>query len=285
MKQAVNKPGVLVPQMGISYPDDPSERLVHVEQEDSEKGRYHFDDTYPYLDTSFEYKLNQFGGFFVKWLLVNPFVNRLFLGLKIEGRKNLKKNKKALAGGMVAVCNHVFFSDALIANRAVLPYQRIHIPMFAKHFNGSMSWFLRAMGGVPIPESPSGVRGFNEAFDTFHKRGESILVFPEAVRWNWYQPIRPFRKGAFTMAWRFGAPVVPLVITFRERKGLYRLFGPKKTPCLTVHVGEPIIINKDNPRKVEVERLREEAHRQMVSMAGILENPWPTVPEDEKINP
>jgi hypothetical protein len=65
------------------------------------------------------------------------------------------------------------------------------------------------------------------------------------------------------------------VITYRERKGIYRLFGKKDMPLLTITIGEPIFPNTNQPRKSEVEHLRETAHTQMTKMAGIVNNPWP----------
>lgn len=280
MHRAVNKPGVHVPDTGMQYPDDPFQRLLKVKQENSSEGKYQFDGSYPYVDRSFGYRLNQAISFFVKWLLAAP-INRLHFGLRIQGRENLALLGGELEKGIVMVCNHVYVFDALAVNQAVRPWRRIRIPMFAKHFNGGLGYFLRGMGGIPVPEESSGVRPFNEAIDYFHGKGDSILVFPEAVRWNWYQPIRPFRRGAFTIAWRLGCPVLPLVLTYRKRRGLYRLFGPAKTPCVTIHIGKPVGFDRNNPRKAEIDRVREETHRRMEEMAGIVENPWPAIPADE----
>lgn len=276
-----NKPGVYVPDMGMEYPtDDPFRRLLEVEVEDSSKGRFQFDETYPYIDNSLSYKLNDLAGIFIKWV-VAAFWNRTHFGLKVKGRNHLKANRKMLENGAMLVCNHVYVFDALCLYQATHRF-RIWIPMFAKHFNGKMHWFLRHMGGLPLPESKSGVPKFNEALDEHHRRKEWFLVFPESVRWNWYQPIRPFKGGAFAIAYKYGIPVVPTVISYRERKGLYRLFGPKKLPCVTISVGVPIEVDKAGRRKEELDRLRDASHRAMVQMAGILENPWPSAPEEEE---
>ena len=97
--------------------------------------------------------------------------------------------------------------------------------MYAKHFNGKLGWFMRYAGGIPIPENKAGFIKFNEAFDEFNRRKQWMLFFPESVRWNWYQPIRPFKKGAFSMAYKYNAPIIPTVITYRKRTFLYKLFG------------------------------------------------------------
>ena len=126
----------------------------------------------------------------------------------------------------------------------------------------------------------SALKKFNEAFDEFHRRGYWFHIFPEACRWDMYKPLRPFQKGAFTMSYKYGKPLLPCVITYRERKGIFRLFGPKELPLLTVTIGEPILPDTTQPRKTEVERLRQVAHEQMTHMAGITHNPWPAAWEN-----
>lgn len=271
------KEGVYIPDAGIDYPkDDPSRRLLKVEVEDSSQGKYQFDETYPYIDNSLSFKLNGILGFFVKWVLV-AFWNRFHFGIRIKGKENLRKYRKELKDGAMCVCNHVFIFDAFGVNQAVKKFRTLRIPMFAKHFNGKNGWFMRHVGGIPIPETRGGIAKFNEAFDEYHRRKEWFLIFPESVRWNMYVPIRPFRTGAFSMAYKYDIPVIPMVYSYRERKGLYRLFGSKNTPCMTLHIGEPIFFDKSANRKEELIRVCTIAHKNMEQMAGIEENPWQEV--------
>lgn len=83
------------------------------------------------------------------------------------------------------------------------------------------------------------------------------------------------------MAYKYNMPLLPCVITYRERTGIYRLFAPKNVPLLQVEIGEPILPDKANPRGQEIDRLREQAHRTMERMAGIVRNSWPVKPEAE----
>ena len=274
------KEGVCIPDVGIEYPtDDPFRSLLKVEVEDSSKGKYQFDETFPYIDKSLSFRLNSILGFFVKWVLV-AFWNRFHFGLRIVGRENIRKYRNELENGAMCVCNHVFVFDAFGVNQAVRRFRRLWIPMFAKHFNGKNSWFMRHAGGIPIPETRGGIRKFNEAFDEYHRRKDWMLIFPEAVRWNMYVPVRPFKLGAFSMAYKYDIPVVPLVYSYRERKGLYRLFGSSNIPCVTLHVGEPIFFDKEKSRKEELQRICAVAHERMVQMAGIEVNPWPAFEEE-----
>ena len=271
------KEGVYVPDIGIDYPtDDPHRRLIHVEVEDSSQGRYTFDETYPYLDDSLRFKFNVILGFFVKWCMIAVH-NRCHYGLQIEG--DLRKYKEQLRDGAVCVCNHVFVFDALGVNAACQRFRQVRIPMFAKHFNGKGWWILWQAGGVPIPETREGIRKYNEAFDEYARRKMWFIIFPEAVRWNMYTPIRPFKRGAFSMAYKYDRPVIPVVYTYRKRRGIYRLFGKKDTPCVTLHVGKPIWFDKSANRKEELDRVCRETHEAMERMAGIEVNPWPCMDE------
>ena len=259
--------GVYVPQMGIDYPE-----------ENPYEQQFVADENYPFVDDSFRFR-------FLNRLLV-PIVLRFLLrimlhvkmGLRYKGRENLRKYKKELAGGVITIANHCFRLDCpcvLLATRAPLD---VKIPMFAPNFGTKDGFFMRIVGGIPIPAAGmTAMKKFNEAFDEFHRRGYWFHIFPEAKRWDFYKPLRPFQKGAFTMAYKYGMPLLPCVITYRERTGFFRLFGPKELPLLQVEIGEPILPDKTQPRAQEVNRLIETAHKNMEKMAGIVHNPWAAI--------
>lgn len=273
--------GTYLPDMGIDYPtDDPYVRLYKPVYDRNIK----IDADYPYINDTWQQKLLNF----TLWNLVLEFVlrllNRLRSGMRYEGRENLKKYKKELAGGYISLGNHCLRHDCEAIFHAIRAKRTVKIPMYAPNFNTKDNIFLRAVGGIPIPpaeEGLSAMKKFNEAFDEFHRRGYSFHIFPEAAKWNFYAPIRPFQKGAFTMAYKYNMPLLPCVISYRPRTGIYRLFGPKNEPLITVHICEPILPDTTRPRKEEVERLRQEAHAAMVRAAGITHNPWTAAPDKE----
>jgi len=278
-KKLIVAEGEYIPDVGIDYPDDPFQRLVHVDVQDSSAGKYQFDETYEYLDDSFKYKFGRFLDGFLLWCVFSVD-NLVRLGLKVKGKENLKLYKDVMKDGAISICNHMYSFDAVAIYQAIKPFGKLWIPMYAKHFNGRFGWLIRHIGGIPVAETTGGTRKFYEAFDTLHERKQWFHIFPEEVRWDWYKPLRPFRKGAFTMAYKYGMPILPLIISYRERTGWRKIF-PTKQPLMTLHIGEPIIPDQSIPRKVEIENLRQKAHDTMVEMAGIIQNPWPAVPEDE----
>ena len=151
--------------------------------------------------------------------------------------------------------------------------------MFAPNFRTKDQFYLRIVGGIPIPAAEAGLsamKAFNAAFDAYDKEGYWFHIFPEAKRWDWYKPLRPFQKGAFTMAYKYNKPIIPFAITYRERTGLWRLFGPKDEPLTQVVIGAPIYPDATKPRAVETERLLKETHATICRLAGIEHNTWPS---------
>ena len=267
--------GVFVPSPAMDYPqENPYERTLFPEQ----IKHIEFDEHYPYLDDSLTNRLNILWGYYFVLHIVLRLKLFIQMGLRIRGRGILKDYKQALAHGAITICNHVYRLDCPCVLIATKRTHNTRIPMFAPNFRTKDGFFMRLAGGVPIPDSTtnmSALKKFNEAFDEFNRRGWWMHIFPEACRWDFYKPLRPFQKGAFTMSYKYNKPLLPCVITFRERTGIYRLFGKKDMPLLTITIGEPILPDTTQPRKTEVERLREVAHNQMTKMAGISHNPWP----------
>lgn len=272
--------GTFIPEIGKQYPqEDAFQSLLHP----NITGNLVFDETYPYDDRSFWYRFNSFIGYYVFLYPIVCLWNHIHNGLRIKGRHILKKYKREFRNGAITICNHCNRLDAPAVLEAVGANHHTRIPMYHLTFNTPDHWYVWAVGGVPIPEgSVAAMKRFNEAFDRFHERGWWLHIFPESSRWDYYKPLRPFYKGAFTMAYKYDMPILPCVITYRKRTGIYRLFGKDNDPLLTIEIGEPIFPDKTQARKAEVDRMREQSFVQMQNMAGILHNTWPIIPPDEQ---
>lgn len=274
------KDGVYVPEIGKTYPQqNPSQSIL--------KPQYIydmvFDENYPYLDDSLKFRLQNFLGYYLFLYPIVFIANRIKNGVRIQGRHNLRKWRKQLnEHGAITISNHCNRLDAPAVFNAVFAKHTTRIPMFAPNFNTKDHWYMWAVGGIPIPESGlEAMKRFNAAFDEFNRRKWWFHIFPEAARWDAYKPLRPFQKGAFTMAYKYDKPLLPCAITFRERKGIYKLFGKPDEPLLTVTIGEPVFPDKTNPRKQEVDRLRDVCYKQIQTLAGIENNTWSIIPENE----
>ena len=216
------------------------------------------------------------GGFWYKlmrgvyWLGINLIVfplMRLTHGLRIYGKANLKKHKKALKNGAITVANHVFYWDYLCVLKAIRPHLA-YFPAWKDNLEGPCGRLIRISGGIPVPDSNfHAMIKFNKAIEGALKDGKWIHFFPEGSMWFFYPDIRPLKKAVFSYAVKFDKPVVPLSMSFRKRRGLLKLFG--KGPAVDLHIGEPIFPDKTlSPRESE-EKMRAEAYHIMQVMNGI----------------
>lgn len=266
---------VFVPQPMEDFPaDNPHQMMIKV------RGHVRdlvFDDSYPYLDKSLKFRLNRLFVYFVIGFIVFV-INRVYYGLRIEGRENLYRNRHLFRNGAMTICNHIGRWDMIAVLQATLHMS--WIPMYRNSFMGKDGYLMKHVGGIPVPEDRGGLRRFNEAFDELHKRKEWIHIFPESCSWKFYSPIRPFKIGAFNMAYKYDIPIIPCVISFRERKGFFRIFRSSE-PLMTIHIGAPVLPSTDRPRREEASRLREYCHARMVEMAGIVHNTWPAAREND----
>jgi 1-acyl-sn-glycerol-3-phosphate acyltransferase len=185
----------------------------------------------------------------------------------------LKKYRALLKNGALTVSNHMQRWDFLFVLQAVR-YRRLYFPAWKENLMGSDRTFIRLAGGIPVPDSIHVMRCFNQAFDELIRRKKWLHVFPEGSNWHYFQPIRPFKKGMFTMAYIHNLPVIPMAFSYRESKGLYRFFK-KGYPLITLRIGEPILPDRTLSRKQAAVLLREQTHRKIVELAGITDNPFP----------
>lgn len=279
--------GTYVPPVTMNYPED--DPYVGLYQPVYDREYLPIDATYPYYDPSWRNKLRvAFGYAFVLRSL--GWILRIRYGLRwrIEGETKWRRSSCGvrrwlkqfdLSRGAITIANHCYRHDCASVLTTFHASARTRIPMFAPNFRTKDQFYLRIVGGIPIPAAEAGLsamKAFNAAFDAYDKEGYWFHIFPEAKRWDWYKPLRPFQKGAFTMAYKYNKPIIPFAITYRERTGIWRLFGPKDEPLTQVVIGAPIYPDTTKPRAVETERLLKETHATICRLAGIEHNTWPS---------
>jgi len=279
--------GTYVPPVTMNYPED--DPYVGLYQPVYDREYLPIDATYPYYDPSWRNKLRvAFGYAFV--LRPLGWILRIRYGLRwrIEGETKWRRSSCGvrrwlkqfdLSRGAITIANHCYRHDCASVLTTFHASARTRIPMFAPNFRTKDQFYLRIVGGIPIPSAEAGLsamKAFNAAFDAYDKEGYWFHIFPEAKRWDWYKPLRPFQKGAFTMAYKYNKPIIPFAITYRERTGIWRLFGPKDEPLTQVVIGAPIYPDTTKPRAVETERLLKETHATICRLAGIEHNTWPS---------
>ena len=279
--------GTYVPPVTRDYPED--DPYVGLYQPVYDRPFPEVDANYPYFSDSYlKRRLTFWGYIFILRLL--GVILRIKYGLrwKMEGDKHWSRcswitrwrlRKYDLSRGAITVANHCYRHDAASVLNAIHADHHTRIPMFAPNFKTKDQKFLVWVGGIPIPEPEAGLsamKAFNAAFDKYNERGYWFHVFPEAKRWDWYKPVRPFQKGAFTMSYKYNKPILPCAVTYRPRTGIWRLFGPKDEPLTQVVIGAPIYPDTTQPRAAETVRLLNETHATVCRLAGITHNTWPS---------
>jgi 1-acyl-sn-glycerol-3-phosphate acyltransferase len=265
-----------VPELNFVYPEKPDGRM-------GERIVTHqtiVDVNYPYLDKSFGFRFMR-GLVYMGIYTLVFFLSPLRFGLKIEGREILRKHRRLFRNGAMTASNHIHRWDMLFVLQAIR-YRTVYFPAWKEHLNGPDENLIRFTGGIPIPDDIRSIKCFNKAFDEIYAQKKWIHVFPESSRFFYFQPIRPFKKGVFTMAYRYKLPVIPMAFSYRKPcfpftlvNSLRALTGNQKLPMITLRIGEPVFPDTDSPRKEAVEKLRKECHAAIVSLAGIRDNPYP----------
>lgn len=267
--------GTYVPPVKTDYPEE--DPYVGLYKPVYDRDYPEIDANYPYVDDTWKNRLRIFFGYYVVLRLLG-LILRVKYGLKWEFRCDWRRYQKQLSGGAITVANHCYRHDCASVLTALHAHHYRRIPMFAPNFRTKDQFYLRIIGGIPIPAPEAGMsamKAFNAAFDEFHRRGYWFHIFPEAKRWDWYKPLRPFQKGAFTMSYKYNMPIVPCAVTYRKRTGFYRYLGSPDEPLITVVIGEPIFPDTTQPRASETERLLQTTHQTLCHLAGITHNTWP----------
>ncbi len=225
-----------------------------------------FDEHYPYVDESMGFRFRR-ALFSIPLVLLAWPVCRIRLGLVIRGKGNRKRFRDLLSGGLVSVSNHVHLWDFLAVMQA-LYFRKPAVLAWDKNINGENGTLIRMVGGIPIPVSNiHAVSVFGKAVNTFLKNGNWLHICAEGSMWEYYQPIRPFKDGAFYMAYKAGVPVLPMAFSYREPKGLRKLFHQQAV--FTLNIGEPLTFNPDLSPSEAVEEMTVRAHHAVCELAGI----------------
>lgn len=181
-------------------------------------------------------------------------------GLKIRGKRNVRKVRKT---GAVSVSNHVHLLDC--AKNAIAMYPR-HVIFTALPSNFEIpvaGKLLTMLGSMPVPDKIADVKVFlNEVKKLVKIKKRIVHIYPEAHLINYYAGIRSFEKGAFTIACDAQVPILPLVISWRERRGLFKLFLKNK-PLPTISIGKPIYPNLSLMAKDQIKDLSERTRKAM----------------------
>ena len=260
------------------YPIDTDKHYLVVKKDDGTK----FDGNYPYVDKSKKFLRKKWWIFLLIRLIVSPLVY-IRLGLKIKGRKNLKKHKEEISKGVISAANHVHMWDYLCILTAIRPIKS-YILSWDKNISGENGFLIRMVGGIPIPDSSDflATLKFTKAIrDVLN--GGWLHLYPEGSMWEYYAPIRPFKRGSAAFAIQFDKPIIPMGFSYRKPSWIRRkIFG--QIALYTLSIGEPIYANKELARNEQEEDLISRVHEEICRLANIdpKKNIYPKIFDNSK---
>ena len=226
-----------------------------------------FDGSYPYVDGSPGARTLRALVRILLVILVFP-VMRIRLGLKIRGRDNLRKHKKELKGGAISCSNHVHLWDYLAVSRAVFPFVP-SVLVWAPNIRGENGKMMRSVGGIPVPEeSPKATAAMLSEVTGLIRGGGWLHIYPEGSMWEYYRPVRPFKRGVAYFACVTGRPVVPIGFSYR-RPGWIRRTVFRQKALFTVEIGEPLLPDASLPRRERETDLLKRCHAAVCGLCGI----------------
>ena len=132
--------------------------------------------------------------------------------VRAEGRDNLKKIRTR---GYILAPNHISAIDPVFV--IITRFWGRRMIVFAKkelfEINAFLSWFFRCAGAMCVRGTKEEAAVIDETVARC-QNGESLLIFPEGTRYKGEEGgAGEFKQGAFRIAVKTGAPVVPVAIT------------------------------------------------------------------------
>lgn len=198
---------------GILRPDSLDGHVMEIKNQTRE---VKFDETYSFRPRNIFFRA--WAAFFraLAICVFNPYMVLKYHMVTFNGHSQRKLRKKAF----IVTCNHVSYFDDLSIGTNLFAWRKIYFTTLDSNIRRpAIGFFLRSLGGIPIPaESLSGMKKFNEDVSTLLKKKKPVLYNPEGSLWPNYREIRPFKRGAFTMAVKNDVPVVPIVLLFKAKK-------------------------------------------------------------------
>ena len=200
-----------------------AKELWHLDVEDDPE-------TYPLMPDQVDY-LNEKLSSKIKNKIANHFGSRFFDKMIADGQLVIKEvrgieNFTAVEGGRFVTCNHFSVGDnyaVWVALRDYMGGKMLYKVIREGNYTNPpkpFGLFMRHCNTLPLSSQTSTMKKFMRAITALLSRGETILIYPEQGMWWNYRKPRPMQDGAFYMAARNKAPVVPIFITMEDSETL-----------------------------------------------------------------
>ena len=179
----------------------------------------------------------------------------------IEGKENIE----LLNGGTIITCNHFNPLDSFAIQYVYdeIKKQKKHGKFFRiikegnyTSFPGFYGKLMRSCNTLPLSSNYKTMNEFLLAVKNLLSAGNYILIYPEQSLWWNYRKPKPLRKGAYTLAVKNNAAVLPVFITMQDSDivdsdGFF-------VQEYTIHICKPIFPNPEISRNENIEFMMNE---------------------------
>jgi len=193
--------------------------LWHLDVEDDPETYPLMPDDVDYLNEKLTSKIkNRIANFMGTRFFDKMIANRQLIIKEVRGIENFT----AVKGGKIVTCNHFSVGDNYAVWMALRDYMNkkmlYKVIREGNYTNPPKPFglFMRHCNTLPLSSQAATMKKFLRAVKTLLVRGETILIYPEQSMWWNYRKPKPLQDGAFSLALRNKAPIVPIFITMED---------------------------------------------------------------------
>ena len=195
------------------------QELWHLDVEDDPETYPLMPDDVDYLNEKLSSKIkNKIANFAGSRFFDKMIANRQLIIKEVRGIENFT----AVEGGKIVTCNHFSVGDnyaVWVALRDYMDGKMLYKVIREGNYTNPpkpFGLFMRHCNTLPLSSQTATMKKFLRAVKTLLARGETILIYPEQGMWWNYRKPKPMQDGAFSLALRNKAPVVPIFITMED---------------------------------------------------------------------
>ena len=195
------------------------QELWHLDVEDDPETYPLMPDKVDYLNEKFSNKIkNKIANIFGARFFDKMIANRQLIIKEVRGIENFT----AVKCGKIVTCNHFSVGDnyaVWVALRDYMDGRMLYKVIREGNYTNPpkpFGLFMRHCNTLPLSSQKATMVKFMKAFAELLRRGETILIYPEQGMWWNYRKPRPMQDGAFSLAVRNKAPIVPIFITMED---------------------------------------------------------------------
>ena len=183
---------------------------------------------------------------------------------KVEGIENYQK---VAPYGAIVAANHVHQFDNYVCLKALenyMPHKRLYKVIREGNYTTKMpfSFFFRHCNTLPLSSSVETMKKFMKSVSILLDKGHTILIYPEQSLWLNYKLPKPYKNGAFELAVKSNAPVVPIYFELNETTTKDKFNKGFNVMAYTIHILEPIYPDKNMGKKENAIYMRDKAYQE-----------------------